>query len=55
MTAQADISVTDTRKMAIRRHLLFATISPGGEHIPGSSIGVSDGGLGPQQPSNQHK
>lgn len=55
MTAQAEISVTDTKKMAMRRHLLLATISPGGEHAPGSSTGVSVGGTGLQQPSNQQR
>lgn len=55
MIAQAEISVTDTRNIAMRRHLLLATISPGGEQAPGSSVGVSEGGSGLQQPSNQHR
>lgn len=55
ITAQADINVTDTKNIANLKHLLSATICPGGEQAPGSSTGVSEGGRGPQHPSNQHK
>lgn len=53
--AHEEINVTDTRNIAMRRHLLLATISPGGEQAPGSSVGVSEGGIGLQQPSNQQR
>lgn len=55
IAAHAEIRMTDTKNIAIRRHLLFATISPGGEQAPGSSTGVSEGGTGLQQPSNQQR
>lgn len=53
--AHAEINVTDTKNIAIRRHLLLATISPGGEQAPGSSAGVSEAGTGLQQPCNQQR
>lgn len=49
-----DINITETRNIARRKHLVSATICPGGEQVRWSLINVSED-LRPQHPSNQHK